>query len=150
MIVIDASTLAKFVLREENWGRVYELLSTEVISVDHVVKEVANTIWKYYTTYKACPLDVAIKRFQLLRKIIDEELVSLESELKYLDKAFEIATQNNIPVYDALYIAQGFSSHTSLCGLISSPHLCSPASRSGFHRAWGRSGPPRRPHISSN
>ena len=109
MIVIDASALAKFILREENWGKVYEILSTEVISVDHVVKEDANTIWKHYSIYsiyKACSLDVAIKRFQLLKKIIDEELVSLESELKYLDKAFEIATQNNIPVYDALYIAQ--------------------------------------------
>jgi predicted nucleic acid-binding protein len=112
VIVIDASALAKFILREENWGKVYEILSTEVISVDHVVKEVANTIWKHYSIYKACSLDVAIKRFQLLKKIIDEELVSLESELKYLDKAFEIATQNNIPVYDALYIAQAITTES--------------------------------------
>lgn len=109
MIVIDASTLAKFILREENWERVYEVLSKETISVDHVVKEVANAIWKYYSIYKACSLDVAVKRFQLLRKIIDEELVSLESELKYLDKAFEIAAQNDISVYDALYIAQAIT-----------------------------------------
>ena len=27
--------------------------------------------------------------------------------------------------------------------LRSSPHPCSPAPRSGFHRAWGRSGPPQ-------
>jgi predicted nucleic acid-binding protein len=114
VIVIDASTLAKFVLREENWERVYEVLSKETISVDHVVKEVANAIWKHYSIYKACSLDVAVKRFQLLRKIIDEELVSLESELKYLDKAFEIATQNNIPVYDALYIAQAITRSTPL------------------------------------
>jgi predicted nucleic acid-binding protein len=109
VIVIDASTLAKFILREENWERVYEVLSKETISVDHVVKEVANAIWKHYSIYKACSLDVAVKRFQLLRKIIDEELVSLESELKYLDKAFEIATQNDISVYDALYIAQAIT-----------------------------------------
>ena len=109
MIVIDASTLAKFILREENWEKVYEVLSKETISVDHVVKEVANAIWKHYSIYKACSLDVAVKRFQLLRKIIDEELVSLESELKYLDKAFEIAAQNDISVYDALYIAQAIT-----------------------------------------
>jgi predicted nucleic acid-binding protein len=109
VIVIDASTLAKFILREENWERVYEVLSKETISVDHVVKEVANAIWKHYSIYKACSLDVAVKRFQLLRKIIDEELVSLESELKYLDKAFEIAVQNDISVYDALYIAQAIT-----------------------------------------
>jgi predicted nucleic acid-binding protein len=114
VIVIDASALAKFVLREENWERVYEVLSKETISVDHVVKEVANAIWKHYSIYKACSLDVAVKRFQLLRKIIDEELVSLESELKYLDKAFEIAIQNNIPLYDALYIAQAITHSTPL------------------------------------
>ena len=68
MIVIDASTLAKFVLRDENWERVYELLSKETISVDHVVKEVANAIWKHYSIYKACSLDVAVKRFQLLER----------------------------------------------------------------------------------
>jgi predicted nucleic acid-binding protein len=109
VIVIDASTLAKFILREENWEKVYEVLSKETISVDHVVKEVANAIWKHYSIYKACSLDVAVKRFQLLRKIIDEELVSLESELKYLDKAFEIAAQNDISVYDALYISQAIT-----------------------------------------
>jgi putative transposase len=44
----------------------------------------------------------------------------------------------------------GFSSHMSSYNLIwSLPHLCSPAFRSGFHRAWGRSGPPQGPHILS-
>ena len=114
MIVIDASALAKFILREENWGKIYEILSTEVVSIDHVVKEVANVIWKHYSVYKTCSLDVAIKRFQLLKKIIDEELVRLENELKYLDKAFEIATQNNISVYDTLYIAQAITHNIPL------------------------------------
>jgi predicted nucleic acid-binding protein len=45
VIVIDASALAKFILREEGWERVYRILSTRVISVDHIVKEVTNTIW---------------------------------------------------------------------------------------------------------
>ena len=79
-----------------------------------MVKEVANVIWKHYSIYEACSLDVAVKRFQLLRKIIDEELVSLESELKYLDEAFEIATQNNISVYGVLYIAQAIIHNTPL------------------------------------
>jgi predicted nucleic acid-binding protein len=79
-----------------------------------VVKEVANVIWKHYSIYEACSLDVAVKRFQLLRKIIDDKLVSLESELKYLDKAFEVATQTKIPVYDALYLAQAITHNTPL------------------------------------
>jgi len=40
-------------------------------------------------------------------------------------------------------ILEGFSS------LWSSPHFCSPASRSRLHRAWGRSRPPQTPHILS-
>jgi len=114
VIVIDASALAKFILREEGWERVYRILSTRVISVDHIVKEVANAIWKQCYVHKACSPDVVFKEFQLLKKIIDEELVLLESELKYLDKAFEIATQNSIPVYDALYIAQAITHNVPL------------------------------------
>ena len=109
MTVIDASALAKYVFKEEGWREVHGFLERGALSVDLIVKEVANAIWKYYSIYKACSLDVAVKRFQLLRKIIDEELVSLESELKYLDKAFEIAAQNDISVYDALYIAQAIT-----------------------------------------
>ncbi|MCC6046020.1 MAG: type II toxin-antitoxin system VapC family toxin [Ignisphaera sp.] len=113
MIVIDASALAKFIFKEEGWERVYKILSTRVISVDHIVKEVANAIWKHSSIHKTY-LDVALKEFQLLKKIIDEKLVLLESELKYLDKAFEIAIQNSIPVYDALYIAQAITHNIPL------------------------------------
>jgi predicted nucleic acid-binding protein len=84
VIVIDASALAKFVLKEGNWERFYEVLPTEVISVDHMVKEVANAIGDTTLYTKACSHGVALKRFQLLRKIIDEALMLLESELKYL------------------------------------------------------------------
>lgn len=44
MIVIDASTLAKFILKEEGWERVADFLKAGTISVDHVMKETA--IWK--------------------------------------------------------------------------------------------------------
>ena len=43
----------------------------------------------------------------------------------------------------------GFSSHQVRVALRSSPHPCSPAPRSGLHRAWGRSGSPQGPHILS-
>ena len=114
MIVIDASALVKFILKEEGWERVYKILSTRVVSVDHIVKEVANAIWKYCSIHKAHSPDVTLKEFQLLKKIIDEKLVLLESELKYLDKAFEIAVENSIPVYDALYIAQAITHNIPL------------------------------------
>jgi predicted nucleic acid-binding protein len=94
VIVIDASAPTKFIFKEEGWERIYKILSTRVVSVDHIVKEVANAIWKHSSIHKTY-LDVVLKEFQLLKKIINERLVLLESELKYLDKAFEIAIQNN-------------------------------------------------------
>jgi len=44
MTVVDASILAKLVLKEYGWRRVYELLLSEVVLLDHAVKEVANAI----------------------------------------------------------------------------------------------------------
>ena len=33
-------------------------------------------------------------------------MIVLENELKYLDRAFEIALEHGLTVYDALYVAQ--------------------------------------------
>lgn len=44
MNVIDASSLAKYVLREKGWCEVRKVLEEESVSVDHVLKEVANAI----------------------------------------------------------------------------------------------------------
>ncbi|WP_048061867.1 nucleic acid-binding protein, partial [Hyperthermus butylicus] len=44
MNVIDASSLANYVLKEDNWIEVRRSLEKETVSVDHVLKEVANAI----------------------------------------------------------------------------------------------------------
>jgi hypothetical protein len=75
-------------LREESWERVYRILSAKTISVDLIVKEVANVMWKQCHVHKACSPDAMFKEFQLLKNIIDEGLVLLENGVKYLDKAF--------------------------------------------------------------
>lgn len=106
MIVIDASALAKYVFKEEGWREVRKALEEEAVSVDHVVKEVANAIWKKCVVLKLEPIDVAHKRHQLLHKIVREGVVALESESKYLEEAFKIAVENEVTVYDSLYIAQ--------------------------------------------
>jgi len=49
--VIDASALSRFILKEERWRRVVNYLIS-AISVDHVVKEVSNAIWKSHRTYR--------------------------------------------------------------------------------------------------
>ncbi len=45
MIVVDASALAKYILREEGWEKVYTLLASDyVVTVDHALKEVLNAV----------------------------------------------------------------------------------------------------------
>ena len=114
VIVVDASALAKYILREDNWRSIRSFLEKETISLDHVVKEVANAIWKKSAMLKQEPPNIAKMRLQLLRKLVDEDVVKIEDELMYLDKAFEIAIENGLTVYDALYIAQAIAHHAEL------------------------------------
>jgi predicted nucleic acid-binding protein len=44
VIVVDASALAKYVLKEEGWREIRKVLEGGAVSVDHVVKEVSNAI----------------------------------------------------------------------------------------------------------
>ncbi len=114
MNVIDASSLTKYVLREDNWIEVREILEEETISIDLVVKEVANAIWKKAIVLGLETIDYAWKRYNILKKIIGEQIVIIEDESKYLDLAFQIALNNNITIYDALYIAQALKLKATL------------------------------------
>jgi len=106
VIVIDASALTKFIFKEEGWSEVRKVLERGAVSIDHIVKEVSNAIWKKCTVLKLELDDVAHKRFRLLREIVQGSVVVLEDESKYLDEAFRIAIENGISIYDSLYIAQ--------------------------------------------
>ena len=106
MIVIDASSLAKYVLKEKEWLKVEEYLSKEACSIDHVIKEVANAIWKHTAIYSRVSEETAETLYRILKKLVKENIVKIESQDKYIDEAFKIALQNKITVYDALYLAQ--------------------------------------------
>ncbi|MEM4972011.1 MAG: hypothetical protein QXE01_12260 [Sulfolobales archaeon] len=45
MIVVDASALIAFILREEGWEKLANFM-IQTITVDHAVKEFYNAIWK--------------------------------------------------------------------------------------------------------
>lgn len=103
MIVIDASTLAKFILKEKGWEEVAEHLKAGTLSVDLVVKEVANAVWKRFRKGAASREESEIMLNAL--KEIQERAVKVEGELTYLDGAAEIAFNRGITIYDSLYIA---------------------------------------------
>lgn len=107
MVVIDPSALAKYLLREESWEKVRDVLEkNRVYSLNCAITEVANTIWRKVVIYKMETAEVAMKRVQLLQKLINNKVIELENEIKYLSKAVEIAFKNNISILEALYIAQ--------------------------------------------
>lgn len=106
MIVIDASTLAKFLLREPGYREVKQYLIRGAYSVDQVVKEVSNAIWKYAILFRRLRREDARECYIALLKLIEGRVVIIEPQEKYIDQAFDIALSHEITVYDALYIAQ--------------------------------------------
>jgi len=102
VIVVDASALAAFILREEGWRRLAKYLA-DAIAPDHVVKEVANAVWRAARLRGLLSEEEAWRAYALLHRMIGKNLV-LEPKLKYLDKALEIMARR-VAVYDAIYLA---------------------------------------------
>jgi len=44
VLVIDASVLVKFILKEEGWDKIADFLKAGTISVDLVIKETINAV----------------------------------------------------------------------------------------------------------
>lgn len=105
MIVIDASAIVKYVLREGHWEQVRDHLTLEPCSLDLALAEVSNAIWKHQVIYGRISSREATLLFEALQKLGADVLV-LESLEGYLRGATEIAVKEKLTIYDALYIVQ--------------------------------------------
>lgn len=103
MIAVDASALSAFILKEPGWEGLSKYL-THSTSVDLVVKEASNAIWKAYKVKGLIEKEVAIKLYNILKSMININVI-LEPEMAFMDKAFEIALERGLTVYDSLYVA---------------------------------------------
>lgn len=103
MIVIDASALIAFLLREEGWRDLAKHMVL-TISVDHIVKEFYNAVWKACIKHHRLSSEDVGKIMKLFKSYIEKNLI-LEDEKDYIDEAYKIASEYAITVYDALYIA---------------------------------------------
>ena len=101
MKVIDASSLAKYVHREEGWEEVRQYLLEGCISIELAVKEVANSIWKRVRRGGL----TREQGMRLYRAFRENLMVRLHPQEELYDMAFEIALDSGITIYDALYIA---------------------------------------------
>ena len=106
MIVIDASSLSKYLLKEENWRKIRKYLVMSVYSVDHIVKEVSNAIWKHAVLFNRITKDTATILHKQLKRMVEEEILILEPGNLYVDKAFKISLNHKITFYDSIYLAQ--------------------------------------------
>jgi predicted nucleic acid-binding protein len=98
--VIDSSALVKYFTREEGWERVREAMLEGIVTLDLAVKELANTLWK-----KVMRNEMSLETARaVLRDIIEEKAIPVEGQDKYIAKAFNIAVEHGITVYDALFI----------------------------------------------
>ncbi len=105
MIVIDASALTAFIMMVKEYQYITNYIK-ECISVDHIVKEVGNSIWKAHIRGYISNND-AIKRFEILIKLI-KNVIQLINEIDLIEEAMKIAMENKITIYDSLYIALAF------------------------------------------
>lgn len=111
MIVVDSSALSKFLLREEGWEKVVPYLdpSSKPYSVDILVIEVVNVVWKYMRRYRLITREQALGIYEQVMKLVGGRVITLEPSKKYLREALEIALDYDLPIYDSLFLAQAKS-----------------------------------------
>ena len=102
MIVIDASALTAFILKEPGWQSLSKYIMNST-SVDHIIKEVMNAIWKAQVR-GLITREYAIKLRESVMTLVGKNIV-IEPEEKYINEAFMISLDHKIAIYDALYIA---------------------------------------------
>ena len=105
MRVIDASAIAKYLLREEHWEQVREQLAADPCSLDLAVAEVTNAIWKHHVVYGRISRDAATRMLDALKRLT-VDVVLFEPASEYVEATLEFACNARIPVYDAFYFAQ--------------------------------------------
>ena len=106
MIVVDASSLVKYLLKEENWHEVEEHLARErAYTVSHAVKELLNALWRHVALLKTFSREIAIEKWTLFKRLAESDVIVLKAQEEYLEMALNIALDHGITVYDSLYIA---------------------------------------------
>jgi len=103
VIVIDASALVAYLLREEGHDIVREYMERGVASIELVVKEVLNAVYIAYRRGRVSREHVDIV-FTALQKLL-ENVIELVDQKPLLKQALEISLSTGTTIYDALYIA---------------------------------------------
>jgi len=111
VIVVDSSAFTRFLIKEEGWEKLIPYLDpdAEPCSVDLLIVETANAIWKYVERFKRIDEDQGLNLLERVMRLVEEDVLRLESASSYLRRALEISLRYGITVYDSLFIAQARS-----------------------------------------
>lgn len=106
MIVIDASSLSKYILREGNWLEIEREIDTPepIYSLDYALAEVANSIRTAYLKKQISESD-ALTAFSALEKAY-YRTIHIELSRIFMKDALKLGMKGKIAVYDCLYLVQ--------------------------------------------
>ena len=115
MIIIDTSAFMKYLLHEKGWQEVHQYLTSAVspTSVDLLVIESANVLWKS-VLQGLIPTKQATELYAAMELLYTQGPLVLEPATRYSADALAIALSQEIPVYNALFIAQARARHVAL------------------------------------
>jgi len=106
VIVIDSSTLAKYILKEPGWDSVARFMEVDnVVTLDLALKEVLNAVRRAYVR-GLFDEGIAMEKFNALRELVEAGVLSVEGNSGYLEPAFQIALRTGLTIYDSLFLAQ--------------------------------------------
>jgi predicted nucleic acid-binding protein len=108
--VIDASVIAKLIMREEDYVKAAKEIEADGETLDLAILEVANVILKYHRR-GVLSAQEAREKFEELKEL-SKTLRVLDFK-KFLEQAFELAMMTNLTVYDFLYIVSSSKLVTS-------------------------------------
>jgi predicted nucleic acid-binding protein len=104
-----------FLLREEGWEASVPYMK-QTMSVDQVVKEFYNAVWKATYLTKTLDRESARSVIKLFNTYLKKNVV-LVPEAKHIDEALHTALEKGVPIYDALYIALAIDERAPLLTL---------------------------------
>ncbi len=113
---IDTSAFSKFLFKEEGWEGVipYLLPEEEPVTVELLLVETANVLWKHAVKMETVEKEKAEELFDGVMGLVESGALKVEDNGKYLDEAFRVALEKGITVYDALFIAQAKALNATL------------------------------------
>lgn len=111
-VTIDTSALVAYLLEEDGFERIRELLSEGVVSVPLIVKESCNAVLEA-RKQRRITREESEKTLQALLALSERNIKLIPQEGLVLD-AFKIAAANDLTIYDSIYVALAKKTEGSL------------------------------------